>query len=733
MRRTYVLTILLLVSALVVAPPRTRRTHPAEEIAQAAQQQGVSQACSTSVTPQQRELERRAFAEINALRRQNGIRDLEWANSLADVAREHCCRMMRLGFTSHIDPERGNVRERLDRAGIQWASYGENIFAGPGDCVSTALSEWKSDPGHLQKLLDPSFTETGVGVAGTSDRCLLTAIFISTMVIAEAPQRAPEATECQLTADRDEVFAGDSVKLTWHIAGQFKSAKLTGKALQELVPSAKADGSFTDKPRGDTTYVLAGTDNNGKQFRCSVSLKVYRCLITADPERAEKPGDEITLKWKLVDEDKVIKKVYIREEFQDKSGRQIQRPAEGLEDVKSEGSAKVKPQTMTRYTLIGVNAKGQSEISCGVKVLVGPAPSCTLEEEPAKAKGKNITLSWTTTNAVNGELWVWNGTYVRVPRFKFTPKGEIEVPAPVKNAYYRLVVNNATGETSECSVRVEGGCVLKAKPMKTVKPGAAVTLTWNAPGANKRELEPGIGEVPASGTKELKPDKTTIYRLKLTPPGQVPSCSACVTVPGSGAAGDGSKTLDIPPLRQQTRVWCWLAVGEMVLRYYNVKQLNQVSYQCGIVGAVFPAWCGATCLNCIVGAGKAENITKILRDYPAAAGAPSLKSRHLERSLTAAEVKSEIDAERPIIAGISPSKDGPRKPPQHVALIVGYVESEGKLHLIVNDPYPFDETRVPNPYVAAGGENNHDGSYCIAYDAFRDKLDWLETFDHIEK
>lgn len=92
----------------------------------------ASQACSTKVEPQQRQLEQRAFAAINAQRVRMGVPALAWNNKVADQAREHSCRMAKLGFFSHDDPERGSSFERLGRAGIKPSGMAENIYRESG-------------------------------------------------------------------------------------------------------------------------------------------------------------------------------------------------------------------------------------------------------------------------------------------------------------------------------------------------------------------------------------------------------------------------------------------------------------------------------------------------------------------------------------------------------------------------------------------------------------------------
>ena len=105
----------------------------------------------------------------------------------------------------------------------------------------------------------------------------------------------------------------------------------------------------------------------------------------------------------------------------------------------------------------------------------------------------------------------------------------------------------------------------------------------------------------------------------------------------------------------------------------------------------------------------------------------------LAAPLTSAAVIGEIDAGRPVIAGISPS--GMLYPPQiaeHVALIIGYSGGADRLTLVVNDPFPFREVGARDPYNRAGGERLERGRYRIGYDAFVQRLQWNNTIRKIE-
>lgn len=197
-----------------------------------------------------------------------------------------------------------------------------------------------------------------------------------------------------------------------------------------------------------------------------------------------------------------------------------------------------------------------------------------------------------------------------------------------------------------------------------------------------------------------------------------------------------AEKLSIPPVAQESPVWCWVTVGEMVFRYYDVPNVNPFGdYQCGIIGARFgPATpCWNNCRACQVPAGNPAEITRMLLEYPVFAGrvvnqpVPGLLSRRVVSAITRDRGKQEIDDGRPIIVGINPS-GGSSAVSAHVALIIGYEEEDGAFLLTINDPFPYQY--VPprtDPYLRAGGTGG-EGQYTIDYDTFRQRLGWRETF-----
>lgn len=191
----------------------------------------------------------------------------------------------------------------------------------------------------------------------------------------------------------------------------------------------------------------------------------------------------------------------------------------------------------------------------------------------------------------------------------------------------------------------------------------------------------------------------------------------------------GQGSLSIAPVYQQTPVWCWAAVGEMVFQHYGVANINPFgNFQCGIIALLHPV-CNQNCLNCAVPAGNLATMDNMLTQYSRFASQHTGTSTYIstqvrQTRLSLSDVQAELDAGRPIVAGISPSGYRTTGVSEHVALIVGYHDDQ----LVVNDPFPFGPaTFTGNPYLAAGGTTLRRGQYRISYSSFVTRLQWRET------
>lgn len=156
--------------------------------------------------------------------------------------------------------------------------------------------------------------------------------------------------------------------------------------------------------------------------------------------------------------------------------------------------------------------------------------------------------------------------------------------------------------------------------------------------------------------------------------------SDCEIDPGPGPSRPLSQSLSVPFIAQQTQVWCWAAVSEMVLRYYGTSV-----QQC----AILARWTGAPC--CAVGLSvcitAAPDLVFIQQTLLEAGGVRSLRAG----PLSAVQVRQELDAGRPFIIGYRGSFSG------HVVVVAGYqANSDGSnLRLDIHDPFYGPFRQIP--------------------------------------
>jgi uncharacterized protein YkwD len=100
---------------------------------------------------------------------------------LAVVAREHSRDMATRNYFSHKSPEGFDVSHRVLVAGILFKVVAENLLESRGadDPVEAAVKQWMNSGGHSKNIVDPEFTETGVGIEINEDgKLYFTQIFI---------------------------------------------------------------------------------------------------------------------------------------------------------------------------------------------------------------------------------------------------------------------------------------------------------------------------------------------------------------------------------------------------------------------------------------------------------------------------------------------------------------------------------------------------------------------------
>ncbi len=93
---------------------------------------------------------------------------LKLHSALREAAGLHSRDMGERDYFSHDSPGGPNGDDMVDRvenAGyVSWSAIGENISAGRSSAEET-MAGWMASPGHCANIMNPNFTEIGVGYA----------------------------------------------------------------------------------------------------------------------------------------------------------------------------------------------------------------------------------------------------------------------------------------------------------------------------------------------------------------------------------------------------------------------------------------------------------------------------------------------------------------------------------------------------------------------------------------
>ena len=111
---------------------------------------------------QQTSYEKEVVRLVNEARRNNGIGELTYNWELSRVARYKSQDMRDNGYFSHTSPTYGSPFRMIKSFGISYRTAGENIAKGQAS-PAAVVNAWMSSPGHRANILNPAFTEIGVG------------------------------------------------------------------------------------------------------------------------------------------------------------------------------------------------------------------------------------------------------------------------------------------------------------------------------------------------------------------------------------------------------------------------------------------------------------------------------------------------------------------------------------------------------------------------------------------
>jgi len=144
---------------------------------------------------------------------------------------------------------------------------------------------------------------------------------------------------------------------------------------------------------------------------------------------------------------------------------------------------------------------------CPVEEIVSDAPVIIFTAMPdVVQKGQSVTLSWQVSNA----------TEVSIEGIGDVPASGSKKVKPTENTTYVLTAKGEGGsKNSTVDVEIASGPVpaimFTASP-DAVQKGQFVTLKWQVANATGVSIE-GIGDVPVSGSRKVKPNESTVFTL----------------------------------------------------------------------------------------------------------------------------------------------------------------------------------------------------------------------------
>jgi len=110
---------------------------------------------------------------VNDERTRAGLHPLKFSPRLAVIARGHSYDMAMRRYFAHNSPEGSTPAERARGVGIEYQALAENIymddFRDSDGLATRAVKGWLGSPEHRANMLSSAFTESGVGIARSSD------------------------------------------------------------------------------------------------------------------------------------------------------------------------------------------------------------------------------------------------------------------------------------------------------------------------------------------------------------------------------------------------------------------------------------------------------------------------------------------------------------------------------------------------------------------------------------
>lgn len=123
-----------------------------------------------AVTPQllaQSDFQAQLLQLLNAERQKIGAPPLRISSQLAQAAQRHADDMANNNFLSHEGSDGSTMESRIQETGYAFSAIAENV-AGGQPTPESVIQTWLNSSGHRRNMLNPEYTEIGIGYATNS-------------------------------------------------------------------------------------------------------------------------------------------------------------------------------------------------------------------------------------------------------------------------------------------------------------------------------------------------------------------------------------------------------------------------------------------------------------------------------------------------------------------------------------------------------------------------------------
>ncbi|MGG3268230.1 CAP domain-containing protein [Priestia aryabhattai] len=144
------------------APEQSEEAKAPEQTQQNTKAQQSENTDKAEQTKDASQFEQKVVDLVNQERQKQGLKPLTLNKELSDVARTKSKDMMDKGYFDHNSPTYGSPFDMMKQFGIEYTTAGENIAKGQ-QSPEDVMNAWMNSDGHRKNILNPDFTEIGVG------------------------------------------------------------------------------------------------------------------------------------------------------------------------------------------------------------------------------------------------------------------------------------------------------------------------------------------------------------------------------------------------------------------------------------------------------------------------------------------------------------------------------------------------------------------------------------------